>query len=144
MLPKSIKTFRMCKNGARNIYDHLMRKSKHRPICKNKWANDFNLFLDFNWKLGSFKPKICIKDSGLIQFNFRIIHRILVVNKILHICKIKNSPLCLICSLESETITHIFFYCQSFSQIWLSMSDWSFDCLVKELHSMPKLLCLVF
>lgn len=124
--PESIKILCLCKKGARNIYDHLMVKSNHKPICENKWAFNLNLPLDFNWKQAYSNPRSATKDSGLIWFNYRIIHRILGTNKILHMCKIKNSPLCSICFLEPETITHLFFYCPSIFRIWLLMSDWIF------------------
>ena len=125
--PEFIKV--LCKNrkGSRNIYDYLMSKIQHRPICENKWTDDIKLEIDFNWKHMYTNFKYLTKDSGLIWFNHRIVHRILGTNKSLHMSKIKNSPLCSICEVEPETIKHLFFYCPQVSRIWLQLSDWIFQ-----------------
>ena len=104
-----------------------MSKIQHRPICENKWSNDIKLELDFNWKHFYTNFKYLTKDSGLIWFNFRIVHRILGTNKYLHMSKIKNSPLCSVCEGEPETIKHLFFYCPHVNVIWQTLSDWIFQ-----------------
>jgi hypothetical protein len=54
-----------------------MSKIQHRPICENKWTDDIKLEIDFDWKHIYTNFKYLTKDSGLIWFNYRIVHRIL-------------------------------------------------------------------
>lgn len=103
-----------------------MVKFNYKFICENKWVFNLNLFLDFNWKQVYLNFRFVIKDLGLIWFNYRIIYRILGINKILYMCKIKNFLLCLICFLELEIIIYFFFYCLFIFWIWLLMFDWIF------------------
>ena len=72
--PEFVKT--LCKNrkGSRNIYDYLMAKTQHRPIFENKWDTDLKLELNFDWKHVYANFKLTTKDSGLMWFNYRIIH----------------------------------------------------------------------
>ena len=48
--PEFIKILCKYKKGSRNIYDYLISKSQHRPICENKWGKDLNVQLNLDWK----------------------------------------------------------------------------------------------
>ena len=62
------------------------------------------------------------KDSGLIWFAFRIIHRIINTNVYLNKLKISDDKYCSICLHEPESITQLFFHCPLVARIWSSLS----------------------
>ena len=60
------------------------------------------------------------KNSYLLNFQFKLLHRIIPTNSCLHEIKLKNANLCAFCKINDETIEHQFFDCpvkQSFLQI---------------------------
>ena len=56
-------------------------------------------------------PLKCCLSTKLRYFQFRILHRILGVNKYLHSIGISDSNLCTFCSSSVESISHLFWEC---------------------------------
>ena len=122
--PKQIHIICKDRKGSRAMYDIYLSELYKKPVCEDKWVTDLNLEENLNWKDIHYATFICTKDTKLQWFNYRIINRILGTNKILFMCKIKNSPLCSVCKNETETIKHLFFYCPYVSNIWSQIGDW--------------------
>ena len=60
---------------------------------------------------GRYKSIMCTtKDTGLIWFALRIIHRIIGTKVYLNKLKISDDKYCSICLHEPESITHLFFH----------------------------------
>ena len=67
---------------------------------------------------------VCFKtseDTAIQWLQFRLLHRILPVNKYLKQLKIKSSDTCSFCG-ELEDIPHLFFLCQNVSRLWNKLS----------------------
>ena len=78
----------------------------------------------FNWENIFRNLKSLTKDVSLLWFQYRIVHRILGVNKYLYFSKIVDSQKCIICTLEPETFLHLFFECNAVRRIWSALEVW--------------------
>ena len=56
-------------------------------------------------------------ESKLRSFQFKLLQGILTTNKFLNICKI-NEDQCYFCSLETETLEHLFWLCPVINNFW--------------------------
>ena len=111
------------KKGSRSIYKCFNELLNHRPICEPKWETDLGLQTTFNWeKVYKIIMYTTIKDSELIWFAFRIIHRIIGTKVYLN--KLKFSDKYCFCLHGPESITHLFFHCPLLERIWSSLSFW--------------------
>ena len=97
--------------GSKSIYQSL-NKNNDQPVCVQTWAQKLNISIDFDeWKQIFFLPFLITKDSYIQWFQYRIIHRILGVNKFLYKIKYIDSSDCTFCTDEQETIEHLFWNC---------------------------------
>merc|ERR1712105_372378 len=67
--------------------------------------------------MGPFKLQI---SNGIKELHFKILHRIINLNKLLYRKKIVSSPRCYFCSLYEETIEHLFCDCLVVKSFWSS------------------------
>ena len=51
------------------------------------------------------------KSTYIRMFHYKLIHRIIATNMYLKMIRIKESDLCSFCKEESETLSHMFWYC---------------------------------
>ena len=116
------------KKGSRAMYEIFLSSLQcNTPKCESKWNKELKLKGDFDWKQIHRKYFSITKDTNLIWFNFRIIHRILGTNKYLFMSKIRNDNLCSLCQMEVKTIMHIFFYCPNVYPLWSILEKWIFE-----------------
>ena len=62
-------------------------------------------------------------DIKLRNFQYRYILRIVPTNQFLTKCNIVGSALCEFCSMEIETVSHLFWECAHVQQFWTSVAD---------------------
>ena len=124
IIPKYLEILCKDKKGSRALYDIFLNNITSIPKSENKWELLLNLGYDLNWKKIYQNIFNFTNDTKLIWFQYRIIHRILATNKYLHAIKIKNDPLCSFCSIDVETIDHLFFECDTIRQLWLNIQEW--------------------
>jgi hypothetical protein len=48
------------------------------------------------------------KDTKLLDFQYKLIHRILITNSFLYKCGLKETELCTICTETKESLVHMF------------------------------------
>ena len=97
----------MIREGNSKVRDFLHVDDK-QPTATLKWDSYFPAL---NWnKIFKKCHKITI-DTQLRWFQLRILHRILPTRRYLHICKIIDSPICLLCKNHDETLCHLFWEC---------------------------------
>ena len=110
-LPFHLKILFKRNKGSKHFY-MLINHTKITFTAKSKWNNDLNITLsELNWQ-DIFR--ICphtIEDNYYICFQYRIIHRILGVRKLLYKMKIEESGLCGLCNLEIESLYHLYIDC---------------------------------
>ena len=107
------------KNGNSKIREAL-ENDENPPTATLKWNIKFP---NLNWKtifIKCFKTTI---DTQLQWFQARIIHRILPTRRYLHMCKIVNSPHCLLCINQEETLIHLFWECNVVKKFWQDLEN---------------------
>ena len=60
-------------------------------------------------------------DTNLRMFQYKILNNILYPNKQLFLFKKRDYYLCFCCSMEEETINHIFINCQKTKSLWFDL-----------------------
>ena len=60
----------------------------------------------------------------MMMFQYKIIHRILPTNSLLHKMKKVDSPTCPFCPSELHTIWHLFIECTQAKSFWVDFQDW--------------------
>ena len=91
-----------------------------------KWSEDISTYVIdrtflsncFDWII---KSTISPKHRA---FQFKLIHRILVTNKMLHDWKLRDSNLCSFCNSQPETIVHMLWECSAVQNLWTSLFQW--------------------
>lgn len=80
---------------------------ERKHICETKWAVDLELDASFDWEKDL---KFKTKDTKLLWFHYRILHRILCTNKLLFMLKIRASPLSSLGNPAAEITNYPLFY----------------------------------
>ena len=106
------------KEGNQKVRDSL-DLDVEPPTSTVKWNN---LFPNINWKVIFKKCNLTTKDTQLLWFQFRVLHRILPTERYLHICKIKESPNCRRCG-EEESIIHLLYDCEFAQRFWVNLGN---------------------
>ena len=121
--PLIIKIINSKSKGCRQIYDFILRV-KTLPTSRRKWNNELNLNANFNWNIIYRIPFNVTKDSNLQWFQYKVNHRILGTNYLLHKMGIKNVSTCSFCKNQVETIKHLFWDCQLSNSFWDEIKSW--------------------
>ena len=85
------------------------------PAGIQKWKKKYE---HLNWKLILRKHYKTAKDSKLIWFQTRLLHRILPTKRYLFFRKVVESPLCSFCGNCEETVSHLFWECACVNLFW--------------------------
>ena len=64
------------------------------------------------------------KETKLTMFQYKIIHRVLPTNSLLHKMKKADSPNCPFCPSEIHIIWHLFIKCSQANSFWVEFQDW--------------------
>jgi hypothetical protein len=64
-----------------------------------------------------------VKDTKLQDFQYKLVHRILITNSFLYKCGLKETELCTFCTETKESLVHIFWECNYVRNFWLSVGN---------------------
>ena len=112
------------KPGSKWYYNHMVNQSCNLAL-KGKWSDDLKLNLNANTWDQIFT--ICFKivtNNSLVWFQYKILHRILGTQKLLHQMGKSESDLCLSCHMTTETLMHLFCWCSKVEKIWQDLKEW--------------------
>ena len=105
------------------VYNNFMRCSQGAVSkAEIKWNEQFS-DETLQWKniyLTVFKST---NDIKLRNFQYKYLMRIVPTNQFLTKCNIVGSALCEFCSMEIETVSHLFWECAHVQQFWTSVAD---------------------
>ena len=101
----------------KEIYLVLISSFKNKPTSQSYFGNSFPNYT-FDWKQIYLLPRIITINSYQRNFQYKILHNILYLNKKRHIFEKIDSPLCSICHSNDEIITYLFCECVRPSQLW--------------------------
>ena len=88
-----------------------------QPSAQAKWEEKITNG-KLQWKQYYNIPKRSTSDVKMLNFQYKILHRIIPTNYILHKMKLKNDNLCTFCQQQVETIEHLFIRCQFSVEFW--------------------------
>ena len=96
---------------------------EHRSIHEVKWEEELNV-RNIAWgKVYNLLHNIT-RDTALISFQYKIVHRIIVTNNKLKLWKIIESENCSFCKRHPESICHLFFVCKNINTLWRNLAEW--------------------
>ena len=116
------------KKGCRHIY-HIMLKERddHLNILCNRWYADGVLF-DDKYMQYYFRVLFrCTMHTTVRYFQYRLLNRILFLNKDLVKFNITLDKNCSFCGREEEDMVHFFYYCNVTKLIWSRLTDWLYN-----------------
>ena len=101
----------------------LLQKNKIRTEKKSevKWTEQFNEE-NLDWKLIYTTSLQATKDINLQNFNYKFLMRIIPTNRYLLKCNIGHTALCDFCSMDIETLNHLFLECIQVQHFWINLS----------------------
>ena len=67
-------------------------------------------------------PRLTTYNPYLRSFQYKILHNILFLDKMLYLSEITKSPLCSYCNTNDETPIHLFCECNSTKSLWLQLN----------------------
>ena len=112
------------KSKQTNQYTYkLLMKKKLPPERKSeqKWIEQFS-DENLNWNNIYTSRLQATKDVRLQNFQYKCLMRIIPTNKYLLKCKLKETALCEFCSMEIETINHLFWECNHVQHFWTNLA----------------------
>ena len=89
-----------------------------------KWFQDCNYSDEegtFNWELAYLMAQQCSKNTKLIEFQFKLLHRRMYQPMISYL---KENDNCTFCNNSSDMLIHLFWSCHVTSSFWKSLTDW--------------------
>ena len=110
----------IAKLTCKEIYNFMIYKLKETPTSENKIQEILNIG-EILWKdVYTIARKVTV-DNYSRQFDFKLCHNILYVNKILHRMQLVDSSTCSFCRTEDETIVHLFSQCRVTTNLLLEI-----------------------
>ena len=94
----------------KDSYCLLYQCSQNWANRPKKWVKDLSLN-NFNWKRAFTQISQVCKENKLREFNFKLLHRIIVTSKELQTYGIETNSKCLYCD-EPDSVLHSYVECQ--------------------------------
>ncbi|KAJ8023150.1 hypothetical protein HOLleu_38251 [Holothuria leucospilota] len=91
--------------NSRLAYNRFIDKIVLPPRSIEKWSASFNFNWE-DWQSIFCIPKSTLSETKLIYFQFKFLHRILALNKLLYRMNKIDNPSCTFCKGDDETIDH--------------------------------------
>ena len=101
-----------------------LNESSSPPTALEKWNFVFGIS---DWDVVFNKCHRTTVDVQLKWFQLRLLHRILPTRRYLAMCNLIDSPLCTYCSVEVESIQHLFWNCQIVQKFWSDLLQYLRD-----------------
>ena len=102
---------------AREIYSVLLLSSGNTPTSQKYFGKIFRN-KNFDWKKIYILPRVVTINSFQRNFQYKILHNILYLNKMLFTFGKTKTLLCAFCYSYDETIKRIFLECICVKQLW--------------------------
>ena len=127
------------KNITQKVYHTCTRMEDIVNKTKNKWEQELN----FSWSNKDFNTEIrniyrVTNIPKFRSFQYRIMHRALVLNTHLQKWGLRENNLCTFCEKYTETYTHLFYYCEKVQELWWQISNFVGQFATVDLNISPK------
>ena len=109
----------------KNLYRHqCLKKLKDADYkAKCKYNAKFNIHDDFDWQNIYGMPFATVVENKIIEFQYKILYRIVPTNNLLYKMGKVQSTACDFCQMYPESIEHLFFECMEVKNFWLKLID---------------------
>jgi hypothetical protein len=115
------------KKPCRYAYTKIIINLKFNISAKPKWEYSImQQIQESDWHNIFTLPSKITPDAQLRIFQYKILHRTLPSNKLLHIYRIRTDPWCDKCVNTIETLEHVFHMCPVILRLWYDVADWLF------------------
>ena len=113
------------------VYITLLQTLTHLPIQQFlKWEEILGIDIA-DWSIYFRILKKCCRNTYLINFQYKFLHRVIPTNTFLFKIHIKDTKLCSFCNVEDETVEHLFFNCP----LIFPFPRAFYDCLKRYFHN---------
>ena len=114
---------------SRTIYTALIKAVSSFPEnTVAKWNEYLGLDLDNEAWQSIFQNLYTTSMSAQLRaLQYKILHRTLATNRMLHIWNIIDHELCSFCMTETETLTHLFYHCNFTKNFWAKVKSYAYD-----------------
>jgi hypothetical protein len=119
-------TFLLNKNTTSKVMYNILNSKITTPKSQTKYASKGLVFDHLTWTKYYVLPFKCLKDTTLIWFQYRLLHRILATNTFLYMINYSDSNKCTFCNKLLETLQHLFYDCDKVRELWKSLETWIF------------------
>ena len=90
----------------------------------SKWEKEVHTEVVIeDWSFIYCIPFSVTKDTKLQDFQYKLIHRILIPNSFLYKCGLKETELCTFCTETKKNLVHIFWECNYVWNFWLAIGN---------------------
>jgi len=96
-------------SSARGVYWDLVEKIKIAPTAESEFDDIFSTH-GLRWEQFYLLPRKATLDSKTRESQYKLLHRIIYTNKILHKMSLVPSPTCSFCGKTEESLQHLFIY----------------------------------
>lgn len=115
----------LSKTDLKFVYWMFVNKILKYPLkCQEKWQSVLHFRNELNWNDIYDISSRCTKETKIISFQYKICHRILFTNYMLHKMKLVADEFCTFCRRETETLEHIFYHCYYTSKVIEDFNLW--------------------
>ena len=102
------------------IYKELLKEKWVVPSSVKRWRDDEEIFQADSFSLHCKHIQTMTISARLRSFQFRFLHRAIVLNTQLYHWGISPSKNCSFCDAEPEALKHLFYTCEIVSKLWCS------------------------
>ena len=106
------------------IYNGLIQNTSALSKKRTAWEKELGMMIDHDQFLMCFRDMFKVTNVPKLRaFQFRLLHRAIIVNTQLFKWGKSDSPLCSSCQKEDETYLHLFVFCEKVQELCLSLEQ---------------------
>ncbi len=111
--------------SSRYYYNESIKNENVLHKVKTRWENTFDLPFETKFFSKLFtRIKVITLSTKLRSFLYTLLHQATVTNVQLFKWKIKPTDKCTFCNVETESILHLFWECQTARHMWNCVIQW--------------------
>ena len=113
----------LSKVSSKLLYNAFKSKKQVPPTAQKKFQEKFPQ-LQADWKEIYSLPFTVSIETKIREFEYKILKNIVFTNEKLFRLKLTDSSLCAFCNRETESVEHLFFYCDVTMTFWKALCSW--------------------
>ena len=119
--------------GNRSIYMALVKKKRDVSKANKHYSEQYNI-TDKMWADIYSLPHLLKVENRVMETHYKIVHKYLATNKLLHKMGKIESPRCNFCFIHTQDIEHMLYSCNIVRNFWFQLCHWIQESLNKEVN----------